>query len=355
MTVRELPPLRLGPVSRVWRPWVAVVIGTLAVLIVLLMAAGIAIGDYPLSVPRVFSIVLAGTDAPMERLVVWKWRMPRVVTALVVGMALGIAGALTQSVARNALASPDILGVTSGASAFAVAAIVLGKSDTVFAWLAGVGLSLAALFGGLFAGAIMWLLAWRRTTDPLRLVLFGIILSALFQACLYFLISRADISDAGQATFWLHGSLNSPNWDRLRPAALVLVVSVLLLGWLGFLILAHSLGPTLAQALGQGMGRAQWSMLGVAIVLSAMSVSVAGPIQFIAFVGPQIALRLLRSSTPPLFTSALVGAALLLAADIVVQLLPHELPVGVVTSATGGVFLVYLLVRQNRMLASTWK
>ena len=80
MTVRELPPLRLGPVSRVWRPWVVVVIGTLAVLIVLLMAAGIAIGDYPLSVPRVFSIVLAGTDAPMERLVVWKWRMPRVVT-----------------------------------------------------------------------------------------------------------------------------------------------------------------------------------------------------------------------------------------------------------------------------------
>lgn len=339
---------RVGWFSTVHNPAFIAGFFLLVILIVLLFALSIGIGDYPLSIPQVIQILIGGSDSAIENLVVWRWRMPRALSALTVGLLLGIAGALTQSVTRNPLASPDILGITSGASLVAVAIIVLAPSTGILGWLAHAGLPLAALMGGLLTGIIMWALAWRRATDPYRLVLIGIILTALMQASILYLISRAEITDAQAATYWLHGSLGLATWEKTLPAVVMTLLILPLVRWLGFILLALSLGADLARGLGRRFALNQYGLLAVAIILSSVAVSAAGPIGLIAFVGPQIAVRIFRCTTPPLLTSGLVAALLLLAADVTVQLLPSELPVGLVTSCMGGLFLLYVLISLNR-------
>lgn len=339
---------RLGRFSTVVNRSFIVGLCLLLVLILLLCAVSLGIGDFPLSPLAVIKVLLGDTSLPIENLVVWKLRMPRTLSALAVGLLLGIAGALTQSVTRNPLASPDILGITSGASVAAVSVIVLAPSANFFMWLSHGGLPLAALTGGLITGAIMWVLAWRHVTDPYRLVLIGIVLTALMQATILYLISRAEITDAQAATFWLHGSLGLASWERTIPAVIVAVFIIPVLRWLGFILSAISLGAELAQGLGRRFSLEQCRLLGIAIILTSVAVSAAGPVGLIAFVGPQIALRIFRCTTPPLLTSGLMAALLLLAADVTVQLLPTELPVGLVTSLLGGLFLIYILISLNR-------
>lgn len=340
--------VRLGRFSTAVNPSFIVGFCLLLALILLLCAVSLGIGDYPLSPLEVIKVLLGDTSSPIENLVVWKLRMPRTLSALTVGLLLGIAGALTQSVTRNPLASPDILGITSGASVAAVSVIVLAPSANFFMWLSHGGLPLAALTGGLATGAIMWVLAWRHVTDPYQLVLVGIVLTALMQATILYLISRAEITDAQAATFWLHGSLGLASWERTIPAVIVAVLIIPVLRWLGFILSAITLGAELAQGLGRRFSLEQYKLLGVAIILTSVAVSAAGPVGLIAFVGPQIALRIFRCTTPPLLTSGLIAALLLLASDVMVQLLPTELPVGLVTSLLGGLFLIYILVSLNR-------
>ena len=165
------PALRKGRISLVWRPWV--LFSTIAMICaaVIIFAASIAIGDYPLTVPEVLRIIFLGDGSRIERIAVFDWRMPRALTALTVGFALGLAGALTQSVTGNPLASPDILGITSGASAAAVTVLTFGGGVGAFAAVAGkvatFGLPLAALAGGLITGAVVWILSSRAVSMPI--------------------------------------------------------------------------------------------------------------------------------------------------------------------------------------------
>lgn len=351
--VPGLPGLRIGRISLVWRPWPFLVAAALAVALVLVTAFSIGIGDYPLSALDVLRILFTPDSTRFERIVVVDWRLPRALTAVAVGCALGLSGALMQSVTRNPLASPDILGVTTGASAAAVTVVTVSGSGsalaTVAGWMAGAGIPLAALLGGFLAGAVMWALSWRGGVDPYRLVLFGIILTALLQAYIQYLLIRAELRDAATAQFWLTGSLNASDWHRTLPIGVLVLASAPVVAWMAFQLRVSLLGPDLAAALGQRVSAAQFAFLAFAVALAAVAVAASGPIGFVAFVAPQLAVRLVRATAPPLVSSALMGGLLLVAADAVVQsALPVELPVGLLTSALGGVFLIHLLVTTNR-------
>ena len=310
---------------------------------VLAFAASITIGDHPITLEKVFEVLMGG-GTRLQRTVVLKWRLHRAVAAVAVGLALGLAGALTQSVTRNPLASPDVLGISQGASACAVTIIVLGSGT-----MGAVSLPVAALIGSTLAAVVIWLLGSRRGMDTFRLVLSGIMITALLQSYITWLLLRADISDAAIAKTWLTGSLVASSANRNLPVLLVLALIVPTIGYMAFQLRAMTLGDDMAAGLGVSVDKHKALFLLVSVVLTAVAVSAAGPIGFVAFVAPQLAMRLTGTPTPPLVGSALCGAALLAVADLVARAgLPVELPVGLVTSAIGGAFLVYLLIQTNR-------
>jgi iron complex transport system permease protein len=340
--------VRIGGFSTAYRRRQLVV--PLVVLVALVLAAALSLGrgDYPLGVGDVLR-ALVGLGEDTQRFIVLELRAPRVAVAVLVGIALGISGALIQTFARNPLASPDILGVTGGASIGAVTVIVLGGASASGA-LGGLGLPAAALAGGLLMASLVFGLAWNKGVDGYRLVLVGIGLSAMAQAVVSYLLTRSDIQDAAVANVWITGSLNGRGWDQALPLALALVLLVPASLALSRVLGALQYGSDTARALGVRVSLAQAVTVVVAVALAAFAVSAAGPIQFVALVVPQIAVRLTGGSRPPLLASALLGALLVVASDLVARtVLPATFPVGVVTAVVGAPYLLWLLVRGRRL------
>ena len=340
------PAVRVGRVSLVRRPLMVVTTVLLAAALVLIMCVNIGRGDFPLSIAQVLDVLLGG-GSRIERFIVMDLRLPRSLTGLLVGAALGISGAITQSISRNSLASPDILGITAGSSAAAVALIVLGGG--IGGMLATVGLPIAALIGGVLTAIAIYTLAWRKGVDGFRLILVGIAVNAMLTAVIGWLLVSADINDVSRAQVWLNGSLNGANWSTVWPVA----IAVVLVGGgtvvATFTLGALRLGDDNARSLGVRLQHSQAMMLLAAVGLAAIATAAAGPIGFVALAAPQIALRILRTPGPPIIGSALIGGVLVVSSDLIARtILPVELPVGIVTSALGGPFLLYLLVRSNR-------
>nr|WP_221473558.1 iron chelate uptake ABC transporter family permease subunit [Planomonospora venezuelensis] len=317
--------------------------------VTLLMALTMRIGDIPLTVPEVFRAITG--DGP-EHFVVMELRLPRALTGALVGAALALAGAITQAIARNPLASPDILGVTTGASVAVVAAIVAAGSTAggPSGALAEVGIPLLALVGGLAGALTVYLLAWRRGLDGYRLVLVGIGVTAVFTNVKYWLLTLGDVNDSSRAMVWISGSLNGRGWEHVYPTALALAVLVPL-ALLGTRSLgALRFGDDTVTGLGVRTNLARGLMILAAVLLAAVATASAGPISFVALAAPQIALRLTGAAQPPLVVSALTGAVLTAAADLLARTVfsPVELPVGVVTAVLGAPYLIYLLVRARK-------
>lgn len=336
--------------SVAWRPRVFFATALLALTALAVFVMALAIGDYTLPFSSIGQVLLGRGDET-DRLVIVQWRMPRAATAAGVGACLGLSGALLQSVTRNPLASPDILGITMGASAAAVTVIVFGtgSAEVVATWLGGLGVSVSAAIGALASALVIWLLAMRRSVDTFRLVLFGVVINALLQSYVNYLLVKAELRDAQTASFWLTGSLNAANWQTAAPMLALLAVLTPVLAWASFRLKAMELGPEVAIGLGLNPRINQFCFMGVSALLAAVAVAAAGPIGFAAFVAPQVAQRLCGVSAPPLVASALTGAALVLGSDLVAtHALPVALPVGLLTSAIGGSFLVYLLIHTNR-------
>lgn len=340
------PGVRLGPVSFVWRPWIVFVTLLLLAATFLVFCLSIAVGDFPIGLSQVIATIF-GRGERVDEFVIMDLRMPRALAGLIVGIALGVSGAIMQSIARNPLASPDILGITSGASAVAVF-LVTASGGTAAAIVSSVGLSAAALAGGLGTGLLVYFLAWRRGIDGFRLILIGISVTAVMEAITTWLLVTADIRDVARAQAWLVGSLDNRSWGEVWVAlwcglAILVVVSVV-----AFQLKPMHFGDEVAAGLGVRYSMVRAVLLLCAVLLAGVAVSAAGPVPFVALVAPQVAMRLLRYPTPPLVASGLVGALLLIGADLVARTaLPVTLPVGVVTAAIGGPFLVYLLVRAN--------
>lgn len=357
MSAPTARPLRLGPTS-----WLVPVrttgvtlagLGLLAVLFVL----DVSLGDLDIA-PGDTVRALLGGGAPSEAFVVRELRLPQTSVAVLAGAALGLAGALTQTFARNPLASPDVLGVTQGAAVGAVAVIVLAGGSgygggQVSGALQQLGLPLAALAGGLVTAGLLYVLSWRRGIDGQRLVLIGIGISAFLTAATSWLLVQARIEDAASAQIWLNGSLNARGWDQGLP----LLATVLVLGPLALLLArdlsALQLGDDSARMLGVRLQTTQLLVLVCAVGLAAVSVSAVGPLAFVALVVPQVALRLTRASRPPLAASLVLGGCLVVGADLITRVvLPFSLPAGLVTATVGAPYLIWLLLRSSRKVSS---
>ena len=343
--------VRVGPVSARFR-WRSVVVpGVAAGVVVLLGAVSLGRGDYPIGLGDVLRTLVGAGDGS-QSFIVLELRAPRTVVGALVGLALGLAGALFQTFARNPLASPDVLGITQGASVGAVAAIVLSGGTSTGALLGGLGVPLAALLGALAVGVLLFVLAWRAGIDGYRLVLVGIALWSVAQALTDWLLTRAEIYDAAAAYVWITGSLNARTWDQAAPLALSLAVLVPLALATGRVLGALQFGDDTARGLGVRLAPAQGAVVVVAVLLVATAVAAAGPIAFVALIVPQIAVRLTGGSRPPLLASGLLGAALVVGADLLTRtVLPEALPVGILTAAIGAPYLLWLLVRGRRTLA----
>lgn len=341
-----VPGVRVGRMSFVWRPWLVLVTLLLAAATFLVFCLSISVGDFPIGLSRVIA-TLFGRGEQVDEFVVMDLRMPRALAGLVVGVALGVSGAITQSVARNPLASPDVLGITGGAGMVAVFLVTV-SGGTAAAVVSSVGLSAAALTGGLGAGLLVYFLAWRRGIDGFRLILIGISVSAMTEAVSTWLLVSADIRDVARAQAWLVGSLDNRSWDEVRVALWCSLALMAVVACVAFQFKPMHLGDEVAAGLGVRYTRVRAVLLLCAVLLAAVAVSAAGLVPFVALVAPQVAMRLARCPTPPMVASGLTGALLLTGSDLVARsVLPIGLPVGVVTAAIGGPFLVYLLVRAN--------
>ena len=338
MTARTT--VRLGPVSGIVR-WRHLIVPLVAVgVLVLLSAASLGRGDFPIGLGDVLR-TLAGVGEQTQEFIVLELRAPRTVVGLLVGLALGIAGALFQTFARNPLASPDVLGISQGASVGAVAALVLGGGV--------LGVPVAALAGALVTGGLLIALTWRAGIDGYRLVLVGIALWSAMAALTDWLLTRADVNDAAAAYVWITGSLNARTWDHATPLALSALILVPLALASSRLLAVLHFGDDTAQGLGVRLPLAQSAVVLVAVGLVATSVAAAGPITFVSLVVPQIAVRLTGGSRPPMLASGLLGAVLVVGADLATRtLLPSALPVGILTAAVGAPYLLWLLVRERR-------
>ncbi|WP_137991167.1 FecCD family ABC transporter permease [Streptomyces vilmorinianum] len=341
--------IELGPVGVRIRPRVALTAGALALAAFAGLVASVSLGTFAIPVPDVLGALL-GTGGGDADLIVRELRLPRALTALLVGVAFGVAGAVYQAVTRNQLASPDLIGISAGAGAGAVGAILLGGVTAAGAGSFG-AVPVGALAGALATAAVIYLLAYRGgTVTGYRFVLVGIAANGALAALTRWMLARADIDQASRAMVWLTGSLNGRGYEHVQWASLALLVLVPLTLALARPYQLLQFDDDTAKGLGIPLHRARIGLLILATCLAALATAAAGPIAFIALGAPQIARRLAGTAGVPLVLSGLTGAALLLLADLVGRLLfsPVELPVGIITAAVGAPYLLLLLARANR-------
>ncbi|RDI50185.1 FecCD family ABC transporter permease [Nocardia mexicana] len=313
---------------------------TVAALAVAVLALGT--GDYAIPPDRVLRALFVGSDR-FDRLVVWEWRFPRVVLALALGAALGVSGAILQSVTRNPLGSPDIVGFTTGAYTGALIAILaLGGGE--FPTAAG------ALIGGLGTALVIQVLAFRHNVTGFRLIIVGIGVSAMLASVNTWLILRADLDAAMSAAAWGLGSLNGLSWSQVGPVLIILAGLAVALIPAAPRLQILEFGDDLARSFGVRVGRSRLLLIALSVALTAVAAAVAGPIAFVALAAPQLGRRLARTPSTPLLPAAAMGALLLVGSDWVAQRVfaPTTLPVGVVTVSIGGMYLAYLLVAEAR-------
>lgn len=319
------------------------------VVIVLLAAvaagAGIVLigsGDYAMTPGEVVS-TLFGHGTFQQEFIVTDVRLPRVLVGLLVGAALGVGGAVFQTISRNPLGSPDVLGFGQGATVGALTVIVLFQGGA--AVVAG-----GAVVGGLLTGAAVYLLAWKRGVHGYRLVLVGIGAAAMLTAATQYLITKADLVDATRAVVWMTGSLDGRDWAQVWPLLAVCGLLIPLVFGHGRALRMMEMGDDAAYALGVRVERTRLVLMGCAVLLVAVATAAAGPIAFVSLSAPQLARRLTRSPGPNLAPAAFMGAALLLVADWIAMdaFGDRQLPVGVVTGVLGGCYLLWLLVSERR-------
>ncbi|MFF3500902.1 FecCD family ABC transporter permease [Streptomyces sp. NPDC003247] len=285
--------------------------------------------------------VLAVLTGSERSVVILEWRLPRVAAGLVFGAALGVAGALFQNLTRNPLGSPDVIGLDAGAYTGALIAITVLSGTP--AQLAG-----ASVAGGLLVSAVVYLLSSDRGFSGLRLVVIGIAVNAMVTALNSWIVLRADLEVAIAAVGWSAGSLNGVDWADLWLPFWVIGVLLALTAVRSRAVHQTALGDALAVTTGVALGRLRLLMVLVGVGCTATVTAVAGPIAFIALAAPQIGRRLAGAAGIPLLPAALTGAVLLQGADLLAQALlaPVALPVGVVSTAIGGCYLIWLLTKE---------
>ncbi len=318
----------------------------LALATLMLFVLAMCLGDYPVTpigVAQSLLSPLTGVAQPGTDFIVLGVRLPRATMAVVTGIAFGLSGTIFQTLLRNPLASPDIIGISTGASAAAVTGIVLFG-------LSGAAISGFALAGGVATALAIYLLAWRDGLGPYRIVLIGIAMAAILTAVISYMFTRARLTTVQKALTWLTGSLNSVSADQLLPPVLALCVLVPAALVMLRPLKNLQLSDDVARSLGTRPELAYPALIAIAAALVAFATAAVGPVTFVAFLAGPIGRRLAGTGDPAFAASALSGAAIMLGADTIAQhfLGNSQLPVGVVTGGFGAVFLIWLLVLSNR-------
>ncbi|MGH9136735.1 MAG: FecCD family ABC transporter permease [Acidimicrobiales bacterium] len=332
---------RLGISARIHGRAVAVT-ATLLAAAAAAFAWSLSVGDFPIAITDVVA-TLFGRGSDEHEFIVRELRLPRGLTAVAVGSAFGMSGAIFQRLAGNPLASPDILGVNSGAGVAAVFVIVVVHGSRN-------GVTVAALLGATASALCTYLLAYSRGITGYRLVLVGIGVHAVQLAAIHYLMTRAEIYDAQRALVWITGSLNGRGWDDARPIGVALAVVIPSALVVARQLRILELGDDAARGLGGRVERSRAALLLCGVALAAVATASAGPIGFVALVAPQIARRLVGGRSLGLLPAAAGGALLVVCADLAGRRMfaPTELPVGVVTAVIGAPYLLYLLARTTR-------
>lgn len=322
-------------------------IGILALLTLLIFIISAGLGGMQISPLHVLQVFFGGGE-DMERLVVIKFRLPRIVVSIFAGMALAVAGGILQGMVRNPLASPDIIGITAGAGAAVVAFLFLFSDPNHSLTVSIKWMPAAAFLGAAIVGFSVYFLSWRNGVTPVRLVLVGIGIAALMQACTTLLMVIGPIYRAAEANIWITGSVSGASWEKVQ----ILAPWTILLLIVTFLsarnINVQELGDEVAIGLGSSVERQRFFLLLISTCLVGGAVAFAGGIGFVGLMAPHMARRLVGSSFDALLpTSAFIGAILVMLADLIGRTAfgPLEVPAGVFTAAIGAPYFIYLLVK----------
>ncbi|MAU12984.1 MAG: iron ABC transporter permease [Anaerolineaceae bacterium] len=316
------------------------VFGVLLLLGIAILVTSVSYGDFDISPLDVLKTIL-GMDTGNSRheLVVFTFRLPRILVAFLVGSALSVSGTILQGITRNPLADPGILGVTAGASLAAVATIVW--FDVPIEWLPFV-----AFGGALLMALTIFAVAWKGGSAPVRLILVGVGLGAVATALTNLMLVFGEINAVQEATVWLAGSVYGSNWQHVQTLVVWLIVLLTISILMARQLNTLGLGDDTARGLGLRVELQRVLLLAVSVALAAVAVAVAGTIGFVGLVAPHIARRLVGPSHEGLIpTAALLGGVLLMLADLIGRwvISPSELPVGVVAAMIGAPYFAYLL------------
>lgn len=318
----------------------------LALALVLASAAALTLGDFPVPpaeiIRSLFSPLTGITNKGVD-FIVLQVRLPRLFLALLSGAAFGLSGIIFQTLLRNPLASPDIIGIAHGASAAAVFCII------ALGWT-GLAVSLGSFAGALLTAFAIYILAWRNGVTAYRVVLIGIGAAAMLSAVISYLFTRARLMEVQQAMAWLVGSLNAARPGDSVVLAVMLVLTLPLLIALVRGLDGLELGDDTAHALGTRVEQTRLGLMIPGVALAAFATAAVGPVGFVAFVSGPIARRLMGGAGRGIPQAGLVGALVMLVSDLLAQhALPNmQLPTGVVTGGFGAVFLLWLLIASGR-------
>ncbi|MAC78427.1 MAG: ABC transporter permease [Rhodobacteraceae bacterium] len=316
-------------------------VGLLLAVITALIALTLTLGQ-SFTPPAIVLRVLSGQDMPGASFTILDLRLPRAVLAVLAGLCFGLGGVSFQTMLGNPLASPDIIGISSGAGAAAVFAIVILS-------LSGTTVSVIAVAAGLGVALLIYLLSWQQGVAGARLILVGIAISAMLQSVTAWILTQAPSWSLQEALRWMTGSINGATLSQALPLLIALLVFATLLLAQSRNLEALRLGDDTAAGLGVRTGRTRIVVICSAVALVAFATAATGPIAFVAFLSGPIATRLTRTGAAPLIPAACIGAILVLGADYAGQfLLPDRYPVGVVTGVLGAPYLIYLVIREGR-------
>ncbi|MFS0645185.1 FecCD family ABC transporter permease [Siminovitchia sp. 179-K 8D1 HS] len=321
------------------------VTGIFLIAVIALALFSLMVGTLKLSVAEVFSS-LFGEMSGFKRTVVIDWRLPRVLAAIVFGAGLAVSGSIFQSITRNPLGSPDILGFTTGSYTGALVVMLVIKS------MSYTSIAIGSLIGGFATAFVIYLFAFRKGTQGFRLIIVGIAISTVLGSFNSMLLLQSQAEVALTAGAWGVGSLNGVNWYYVLPATLFVLVLLILALIMNRPLREMELGKDAAKSHGVHVEWSQFLLIMIAVALTASATAVMGPVTFVALAAPQIAFRI-TNTKESLAPTAAVGAFILLSADVLAQrMIPGTiLPVGVLTLSLGGLYLVWLLFHQARSAA----
>lgn len=322
------------------RRWI-IVTSLLVILTLVFSCAMLLLGNtiYPV---EVVIRSLMGEEIQGANFAVNKIRFPRMLAGLFAGFAFGVAGYIFQTMLRNPLANPNILGITSGSSVAAVFCItVIHASNAV--------VSIAAVIGGLVTVIVMYFLARGRSFSIGRLIIIGIGIQAMLDAVISYIILKSAQQDIPSALRWLSGSLNGSKMSELPPLIIMVIIFTPIMLVLGKQLSMLELGEQMATSLGVATDKMRVTLIVSSVFMIAIATATTGPIAFVSFLAGPIANRLVGVSASNILPAGLVGGILVLFADLIGQFaFEYRFPVGVITGILGAPYLIYLLIRMNR-------